>query len=85
MLDDFREMPQYLCHKVVGALKIKAVDEQPHGILLEFTDPDYLQLFLPTDFVTRHNPQPSDYLVTYKDGYTSISPADTFEAGYTKL
>jgi hypothetical protein len=37
------------------------------------------------EFVTKHRPQPGGYLVFYKDGYRSFSPAEAFESGYTRI
>lgn len=37
------------------------------------------------DFVFKHSPYVGGYYVRYEDGYTSFSPADAFEGGYTQL
>ena len=37
------------------------------------------------DFVMKHSPEAGGYYVQYKDGYTSFSPAEAFEEGYTRL
>jgi hypothetical protein len=33
----------------------------------------------------KHSPEAGGYYVQYKDGYTSFSPAEAFEEGYTRL
>ena len=35
--------------------------------------------------MNKHAPQPGGYFVLYEGGYTSWSPADAFEAGYTPV
>ena len=34
-------------------------------------------------WVKRHQPEGGGYFVQYEDGYTSFSPADAFDSGYT--
>lgn len=36
-------------------------------------------------YMRKHKPQAGGYYVLYKDGYTSFSPADAFEDGYTRI
>ena len=36
-------------------------------------------------FITKHDPHPGGYYVSYADGYTSYSPAKAFEDGYTRI
>lgn len=82
--------PLYKCHKVVPAFKIlriaKGASEVPG-------EPDFYNLW-PTDhdldpvevsqaWHAKHQPQEGGYVVFYKDGYTSFSPAKAFEDGYT--
>jgi hypothetical protein len=40
---------------------------------------------VPGKWLAQHDPQPGGYLVFYKDGYRSYSPAAAFEEGYTLL
>lgn len=35
------------------------------------------------EFIMKHRPEVGGYYVVYKDGYTSFSPAQAFEEGYT--
>ena len=37
------------------------------------------------EFMTKHRPQVGGYLVYYKDGYVSFSPAQAFEEGYSRI
>jgi hypothetical protein len=81
MDDSAREMPRYVCHKEVWALKIAAVE----GARLVFSDAGYAPLLVDPKLFARYKPVPGDYYVQYKDGYKSISPAKAFEEGYTRI
>ena len=83
------EIPQYVSHKKVWALKIKAVadsgtdtttDENPI-VTVSFEKPEYA----PQTINLRGKPTPEAgwYFVMYEDGYISFSPAKAFEEGYT--
>jgi hypothetical protein len=37
------------------------------------------------DYIRKHNPQVGGYYIAYTDGYRSYSPAEAFEAGYTRI
>jgi hypothetical protein len=95
------EMPRYRCHKEVWALKIQSVetnlptiaeleklinhgDESPGGFL-KFEDQGYGVMSVTQDFMRKHQPRAGGYLVVYKDGYQSFSPAEAFEEGYTRI
>lgn len=84
------EMPRYVCHKRVWALKIERVDEPPagmstefHGVLV-FDDKRYAALPVTAEYMQKHAPQAGGYYVVYADGYKSFSPAKAFEDGYTR-
>ena len=94
------QLPRYRCHKEVYALKIQSVEtnlptiaelektleggsDAPGGFL-KFEDPNYGVMAVSTDFMRKHNPKAGGYLVVYKDGYQSFSPAEAFEEGYTR-
>lgn len=85
------ELPKYKCHKEVWALKIARIDHYlagdtvPDRLMLVPEDKHYLPFALTDEFVRRHNPQPGGYYVVYEDGYCSYSPAEVFEAGYTRI
>ena len=79
-------MPRYQSHKTVSALKIKKVHRDEWGTGLAFEHPGFmLRAFTNDQLKGKPDPQDGGYMVVYKDGYTSFSPAAEFEEGYTKL
>lgn len=78
------DLPAYRSHKTVWAAKIVAVDFvggrldlAPHGVV-EISDA-WMEKRV-------GNKRPTDgYFMLYPDGYTSWSPAEAFEGGYTRL
>lgn len=86
------EMPRYVCHKEVHALKIKEVfdptgpnEESDGRRILRFENPGYGPFFVSREYVQKHNPVAGGYYVVYADGYESFSPAKAFEDGYTLI
>ncbi len=45
----------------------------------------YGPIAVPLEWFMKHKPEIGGYLVFYKDGYRSFSPADAFEDGYTLI
>lgn len=83
-----REMPRYKSHKIVWALKIKAIEIQKaseYPMLLMPEEPGYAPVKVSGGWINKHNPQTGGYYVVYEDGYTSWSPAEAFEKGYTAV
>src|SRR6266851_5524152 len=82
-----RQMPKYLCHKEVWALKIgEGLKVLPNGdVILPILDTGYAPVIVAKAVVSRYMPMPGDYYVVYEDGYKSISPAKAFEEGYTLI
>jgi hypothetical protein len=80
-------MPKYRSHKEVWALKIgDQIGVNPDGsCYLSIADGGFAPVTVPKEVVARYLPMPGDYLVTYEDGYQSISPAKAFEEGYTRI
>jgi len=88
-------LPAYQCHKIVHALKIKAIlnpnrdiDQEDDGErILTFADEGFEAGAFTVDgaYMRKHKPQPGGYYVVYEDGYKSFSPAQALEAGYTRL
>jgi hypothetical protein len=88
------EMPKYVCHKEVWALKIANI--VPAQMRLDSSPYDGKWLLIPEDkqygpievdhleYYVKHKPQAGGYYVQYKGGYESYSPADAFEEGYTR-
>lgn len=86
-------MPRYRCHKTVRALKIVAIHLCTEDkALLQFAgDPDEndYEQYPPTEisrkWVDEKKAEAGGYYVVYDDGYTSFSPAEAFESGYTRI
>ncbi len=75
------EMPKFLCHKTVWALKIKDIE----GDLFIPEDERYTPFRVGQPFMGKHLPEPGGYYVVYDDNYASYSPAAAFENGYTLI
>jgi hypothetical protein len=87
-------LPQWICHKQVGAVKITnvlhAYDQRGSdnwrtlvGAWLECEGG--IQISVDAKYMEKHNPKPGGYFVQYEDGYQSFSPAEAFEKGYTRV
>lgn len=87
MSETQREMPRYLCHKEVWALKIAAIEEgkSENAVILKFEENEYAPKCVDFDWCYKHKPSVGGYYVVYKDGYTSFSPAAAFEEGYRRI
>ncbi len=82
------ELPRYLCHKEVHALKIDALLEvgtDSEALWLHPVDRRYAPFKLDAEYVRKHSPHPGGYYVVYADGYKSFSPAEAFESGYALI
>ena len=79
------ELPKYLCHKEVRALKIKEVVRFGGKYHLSFVEEGYPSIEVEAQWVDKFGPTRGSYYVVYKDGYASISPAKAFEEGYTRV
>lgn len=82
------EMPRYICHKTVHALRIGdgTVQVHPDGsATFPVGDGGYAPITLTKEITARHWPQPGDYYVVYADGYKSVSPRRAFEEGYQRI
>jgi len=83
------ELPQYKCHKIVGAAKVERVE-----VVREHPNRDAIFVLILEGGRTL-NVQPhfyyekcvtvGGYIVRYEDGYWSFSPADAFEDGYSLI
>lgn len=76
------ELPRYKCFKEVAALKIKGISLDGE---LAFEESYVAPILMAKDWLDKHNPEVGGYLVFYKDGYRSFSPAKAFEEGYAPL
>ena len=78
------EMPRYVCHKKVNALKIKRIYLGHDGrSYIQPEENGYADIQVDSQFMLKHNPVAGGYFVVYEDGYRSFSPAKAFEEGYT--
>ena len=82
-----REMPRYLCHKKVWALKIAGVEMREDGADVYPDEDGYAPFEVGLDWLDRFKPINGDcgYYVVYDDGYASWSPTKAFEEGYERL
>lgn len=76
-------LPEFDCHKRVRAAKIVDVMlvEDPKGASLVLDNGQATPVDLA--WIDKHTPSPGGYFVVYQDGYTSFSPAEAFESGYS--
>lgn len=79
------ELPRYRCHKEVWAFQIKSIAEDERGAIITPVESGYGSFRVTEDYVDKHKPNVGGYFVLYKGGYTSYSPADAFEDGYTRI
>jgi hypothetical protein len=85
------DLPQYQCHKKVRALKLRGLltnfdkDDNPISYLLVPEDSIFSPIACTEQWLAKHKPEPGGYYVVYEDGYTSFSPAEAFESGYTLI
>lgn len=59
--------------------------EDFQGGHLLFDDERYIAKPFSAEWFRKHNPKKGGYLVVYKDGYESYSPAEAFEDGYSRV
>jgi hypothetical protein len=86
------EMPRYLCHKKVWALKIadikdptKPGNETDGSRIITPADAGFAPFRVDHAYVQKHKLEVGGYYVVYADGYKSFSPAKAFEDGYTRV
>ncbi len=83
------EMPKYVCHKEVWALKIKSIDHDnavsggPNKATITPEEDGYAPFEVDAAYMEKHKPVVGGYYVMYKGGYKSFSPAKAFEDGYS--
>ena len=91
-----REMPKYLCHKIVWALKIASIvfdddsDKEPkedrekdEAATITPEEEGYAPFRVDFSYLRKHQPQAGGYYVVYDDGYKSFSHAKAFEEGHS--
>ena len=77
-------MKTYVCHKIVRAVQLAEYREDDRDWVLDngnHMTVDELAARHQTDYT----PVVGDYLVEYEGGYTSVSPKDAFESGYSVI
>ncbi len=82
-------MRRYQCHKKVEAAKIVDVPA-PHDAVGALRDDYFIRhesgtVTVDGEWIANHQPEVGMYLVWYEDGHLSVSPAASFEAGYTEI
>jgi len=79
------EMPKYVSHKKVWALKIKDIQvlDDAARFVLTPEESGYAPFEVSPEYMEKHKPTVGGYFVQYADGYKSFSPAQPFEEGYT--
>lgn len=83
---DGTPLPLYRSHKVVGALKIAAIEVHKNGAAtISPADPGYSPFKTAAKWAERFTGGEGDlgYFVVYDDGFASWSPTRAFENGYT--
>lgn len=76
-----QQLPRYRSHKIVSAIQIRAID----GNVIVPEEPEYQNFTVSDEYLAKHSPKAGGYFVQYNDGYTSFSPAEAFESGYTLI
>lgn len=90
---------KYRCHKEVEAFQIVQIDDcgkitsavDPCGIVGTFRIWGALhcgegaRVAVDAAWIEKHEPVVGGYFVIYEDGYTSFSPKEAFEKGYSKI
>lgn len=84
-------LPRWQCHKIVRAAQIVRLEQVEQGgwrMTVGVLGPrveDLTALRIEGDWYRKHQPSVGGYYVIYDDGYASYSPAEAFEAGYTRI
>lgn len=79
-------MPRYICHKVVSALKIAAIEIlQDKSAKIAPVEKGFAPFQTNPNFRFTGSESDLGYFVVYEDGFQSWSPTKVFEDGYTRL
>lgn len=83
------QLPKYQCHKQVRAFKIaqitKGCEECGDGSILIPEGGINAGFMVQKDWMEKHSPEVGGYYVVYDSDYSSYSPADAFESGYSLI
>lgn len=77
-MSHLKDAPVYEGHKKVRALQINGIKNNTlyvHGA--------FAPIVVGKSWILKHEPEVDGYYVVYEDGYTSYSPQEAFEDGYT--
>jgi hypothetical protein len=82
-----KPLPRWKCHKEVTAARIKEIQDLGDTVHLtvDLGGDVYGYVLVDWKYMNRHKPAPGGYYVRYANGYESYSPAEAFEAGYTRI
>lgn len=83
-----REMPKYRSHKEVWALKIAGVEvRKDKSAVIAPADKGYGTVYTRPGWGDRFEGSEEDlgYYVVYPDGFSSWSPTEAFESGYSAV
>jgi hypothetical protein len=83
MNQTMREMPRYVCSKMVWALRIAEINIDT--LTITPADEGYAPFEVDREYVEKHRPQAGGYYVVYADGYRSYSPMKAFVEGYKRM
>lgn len=75
-------LKHYVSHKEVNAAKIISIQNIGNALKIELENCKLMILLTEDDLKHKPVPEVGMYYLEYEDGYTSFSPAKTFEAGY---
>lgn len=75
----------FQCHKIVQAAKIEAMSAFPGDGPTTLHLENNKDINVSPAWMQKHSPVTGGYFVLYNDGYTSFSPADAFEDGYSRI
>lgn len=75
----------FQCHKIVQAAKIEAMSAFPGDGPTTLHLENNKDINVSQAWMQKHSPVTGGYFVLYNDGYTSFSPADAFEDGYSRI
>lgn len=82
-------MPRWQCHKIVGGMRIIAINALPDSpdiqLVLQDEQVGIQPVIVARSWYEKHKPEVTGYYVLYEDDYTSYSPAVAFENGYHRV
>lgn len=85
-----KPLPQYQCHKIVGALTIKSLENIHRArfsmeVKISFVEEGFDPILVPEEWTRQHKVAVGGMIVQYENEYVSFSPKRTFDNGYTLI